>query len=497
MKIKQIILVALGSLMGGSLIANNVQLANLSVPSTDQISFDVSWDNAFNVGLSETEAARDGLWIFAKWKDEGNVWHHFDFGQADEVVTTNIQLESSGITTDGKGFFVFPSDSGNFESLSSQITINLSSDLSDEVFEIRFFAIEMVKVPEGQFFIGDSVSQNTFKSGVSGLPFLVSSNNEILVGLADSQLVDTGRYAPEANIPQTYPKGFTSFWMMKYEISQHQYVGFLNTLMVNQQERRTKTSPKNSKGSYAFANSAAFAFRNGIVIERPGLTTVPAVYGFDGNGNGILNEPSDGENRAMNFLNNDDLLAYLDWSGLRPMTEFEFEKACRGELEPVKGEFAWGTAFAEDGNNPINEGLDTEGVEEVGDSIYGLTSHGYSGVQGPLRTGFSANVNGGRVHGGVSRYGIFDLSGNLWELAMIVNQEALAFDGTSGDGVLSPQGEANQPSWKLNGVGHRGGAWNSGVFAEFRDLAISDRFYAGLTTNDRRNTVGGRGVRYE
>jgi formylglycine-generating enzyme required for sulfatase activity len=497
MKIKLILLAFIGSLLGGSLMANNVQLSNLSAASTSQISFEVSWDNAFNIDLPENERVNDGLWIFAKWKDEGNRWHHFDFGQADEVSSSNIAMGVSGITADGKGFFISPSDSGGFETLTGKITIDFFSAMSDQVFEIRFFAIEMVKIPERQFFLGDSISQNTFKVGGSGRPFLISNNDEIIVGLNENQLVDTGKYAPEANIPANYPNGYSSFWMMKYEISQDQFAGFLNTLMVNQQERRTKTSPKSPTGTYAFANSAAYSFRNGIAIERSALTTVPAIYGFDGNGNGILNEPSDGKNRAMNFLNNAALLAYLDWSGLRPMTEFEFEKACRGDLNPIKGEFAWGTAFAEDGNNPKNEGLDTEGVEEVGDSIFGLTSHGYSGVQGPLRTGFSANINGGRVQGGVSRYGIFDLSGNVWELAIIVNKEGLDFDGAAGDGVLSLSGEANQLAWKLNGVGHRGGAWNSGVFAEFRDLAVSDRFYSGLTANDRRNTVGGRGVRYE
>ncbi|MFN3345365.1 MAG: hypothetical protein ACK412_06920 [Chloroherpetonaceae bacterium] len=39
-------------------------------------------------------------------------------------------------------------------------------------------------------------------------------------------------------------------------------------------------------------------------------------------------------------------LLYLAWSGLRPMTELEFEKACRGVEKGVPGEFAWGNASA-------------------------------------------------------------------------------------------------------------------------------------------------------
>ncbi len=37
-------------------------------------------------------------------------------------------------------------------------------------------------------------------------------------------------------------------------------------------------------------------------------------------------------------------LAFAAWAGLRPMTELEFEKACRGPLKPVVDEYARGTA---------------------------------------------------------------------------------------------------------------------------------------------------------
>ena len=38
----------------------------------------------------------------------------------------------------------------------------------------------------------------------------------------------------------------------------------------------------------------------------------------------------------------DDAIRYSAWVGLRPMTELEFEKACRGPLATVDGEFPWG-----------------------------------------------------------------------------------------------------------------------------------------------------------
>ena len=38
-----------------------------------------------------------------------------------------------------------------------------------------------------------------------------------------------------------------------------------------------------------------------------------------------------------------DLLAYASWSGLRPMSELEYERACRAPFpqDPLAGEYPW------------------------------------------------------------------------------------------------------------------------------------------------------------
>ena len=43
----------------------------------------------------------------------------------------------------------------------------------------------------------------------------------------------------------------------------------------------------------------------------------------------IFNSPNDGLYIPLH-ISWSDMSAYLDWSGLRPMTELEYEKACRG-----------------------------------------------------------------------------------------------------------------------------------------------------------------------
>ncbi|MFT7587893.1 MAG: sulfatase activating formylglycine-generating enzyme, partial [Limisphaerales bacterium] len=188
--------------------------------------------------------------------------------------------------------------------------------------------------------------------------------------------------------------------------------------------------------------------------------------------------------------------AWLDWAGLRPMTEFEFEKMARGPELPVAGEFAWGTDLIVDANSLMDDGHSTEYVTDLIDAGAGIASHGYAGPKGGLRNGFAGRDNSDRMKAGAGYYGVLELSGNLWELTINMLPEGLTFTGNHGDGnLIDGQSDAGWPG--VDGGGFRGGAWNSGIgpIGFFRDLAISDRWYAGLGPTDRRFTNGIRGVR--
>ena len=90
------------------------------------------------------------------------------------------------------------------------------------------------------------------------------------------------------------------------------------------------------------------------------------------------------------------------------------------------------------------------------------------------------------------------MSGNLWEICVNVSTDGLNFTRVNGDGNLNYAGFADALTWPLtdgSGAGYRGGGWKSGINGSFRDLAISDRFYAGLKPSTRIDTSGGRGVR--
>jgi formylglycine-generating enzyme required for sulfatase activity len=261
---------------------------------------------------------------------------------------------------------------------------------------------------------------------------------------------------------------------MKGEISQGQWVAFFNTLDATQKTTRDITSATNNG-----KNTDGLSFRNNVSWSS-GDATLPG---------GGTNYRS----IAMNYLSWGDLTAYLDWAGLRPMSELEFEKASRGPSAAVSGEYAWGSTSITGATSITNGGT----ASERGQAGSNITYNNAGGVQGPTRVGsFGSGGVTSRVATGSSYYGVFDLSGNVWERPVTVgNLTGRSFQGTShGDGNLGTNGDANQSSWpstSATGAGFRGGGWidNASI------ARLSDRAFAADVYGARYNYYGGRGVR--
>lgn len=460
--------------------ANNVEITGTSV-SGSNITFNISWENSWNASVAP--ANWDAVWVFVKFQDcNTRLWAHTGLSliAGDHSAASPLQVDP---VTDGRGVFIRRSALGGGNIVAASITLKMTG-LGAGPYNFKVFGIEMVNVPQSNFEIGDGTSASTFNS----INVTASSQSG---GITSAAIGGGG-----PSIPATFPVGFNSFYAMKYEISQLQYVEFLNSLTFSQQQSRVTSDPTSVAGTYVVYGS--YAYRNGIVIETPGNNAaIPAVFGCDATA-GVVNNVNDGQSVAMSNLSWADLASYLDWSALRPMTELEFEKICRGTMPRVTGEYPWGDTNINGYNSTtvLNPLQPTEIANTVlnGRCAYALGSN--SGLYGPLKVGVFATSSSGRSSAGAAYYGAMEMGGNLWERAVTVaNASGVAFNGTLGDGTLTSIGDANQATWPsittATGIGSRGGEYVSPATY----VRTSDRSFAGTTNATRNYSFGGRGVR--
>jgi formylglycine-generating enzyme required for sulfatase activity len=475
--------------------ANNVQINNLAIVGTNKITFELSWENTW---VDSVIGNNDAIWLFFKYRNAQGMYHTLPLTPNATFYTilgkdkVNIKPHTMLV-----GVMIEPERSA--KKISTIISIDVTTSLAD-IYELNAEAIEMVRIPKGAFIIGDSSSIGRLGTYPSLNPFAVSSENSINVGTQngslyahyDSTIQFSTKVFPAGNIPTQYPKGFEEFYSMKYEISQEQMVGFLNTL-----EWSTMYSifefPKVLDMNYYMYHDK----RHGISLNLYNKFKMAQCNMKDDE---AVDSVEDGQNVACNYQNWNLLTAYLDWAGLRPMTELEYEKICRGPLAPQKDEYAWGNKNLTDARNISNPYLEDEYCNDSikpGSGIANIGTYNPPIDNAPMRCGFAANDQTDRLKSGASYYGVMEMTGNLWEQCINLSSKGILYEGTHGDGEISIKGEATNTDWEpVSGLasGVRGGGWNSGVQMPYNDNAVSNRFYIYQTQTYFKNTVGGRGV---
>lgn len=492
----------------GKTYSNNLQISNISIPSSSTIQFDITWDNSWYAAAPSNNW--DGVWLFVKTQvcaSGSSPWSHAALRtiSSDHTITgTVLQVDA---VSDGMGVFVRRIALGSGNISTTTVVLKFQSTFVAANTNYQVIGIEMVNIPQGAFYLGDgsnnlTSSVNSYGTSQAATPYNVISEAALPADQIWNNLSGSGSIGAHPAIAAGFPKGYNAVYCMKYEISQNQYTTFLNLLEYNQQISRTAVAPSSATGTYAI--SASGNNRNSIKIKTSGIAfSTPAVYANDLNTNNVFDEAADGQNIAMNYMSWDDLKAYLDWSGLRPMTELEFEKICRGTNSVALTEYAWGTTVI---SQAISSSLSNSGAtNEVSSSANdGLCNYngGSSTSLGPLRSGYAATSISTRSGAGSSFYGVMDMSGGVFEQCFQTgwysgsNQRlpVPTFTGTLGNGALDVNGSADATNWA--GVAYtivRGGNWE---YIANR-CTTSDRFYVNSTAENstRTRVTGGRGVR--
>jgi len=501
-----IVLFFLLTICSHPMLANNIRIKKLSLTDTlkttkdIKIKFDLSWENSWRDDINW-----DAAWITAKVKRANGSWKHIKFQTTGNSIEGNPQTAKIVVPSDRMGAFIYRSGkgTGNIDLSGIKLAWNygLDSVANIDSAEIRFFATEMVYVPQGSFAFGDSYTPtknvysqastdrlvpSIFKNFIAADTLKYGSNTPMFSIISDKttpklttastssgamnngdQVIIDGIYingtkgigitASEPFKYSSFPIGFKAFYSMKYEVSQGQYTDFLNTTKI------------------IASNMPAGMISQNVLLPTPNSPSQPlSRFSIEKQGETYIVSRPD---RAMDYATSNHIFAFANWSSLRPMTELEFEKAARGPLAPTYNDRANGQNpqgnIAPTGNNDqVISVLKLNGAENGTEapttsdstkflSYSGITIEGGDGGTGSYRVGVFATSSSSRRSSGASYYGIMGLNDNVVELVISLNSEhSRSFKDVNGIGENPSTGYPTMSHWFSSGYFD---SWSSSI----------------------------------
>lgn len=435
MKIKFFFALLLFVVIINNSFATNLKISNIEfqlsedTTVTPRVKMNIEWETAWN-----NEKNRDAVWIFVKFNQKSGWYRHAKIEQTGHRVIHNpMNIKAQFETAENQAGVFIALDQKHRGKINWTIEILLDRKSIEKVnfweSQIQVYGIEMVYIPEGSFTLGDpgeeAMTYNVFYKSKGegkrgGLYEINSEKGVIEIGPDANQLyyqVNNPEYQGDqkGTVPADFPKGYSAFYCMKYELTQGQYADFLNSISDGQTHHRA-----NFNGRDYYKN------RGSIYFDRQ-----KEIY--------LAESP----NRPCNYITWDDAMAFADWAGIRPMTELEYTKAARGPEQPITKQYPWGT----NSKTQLQRGISLE------DELVMFNGMNESELTDENRAVF-----------GASYFWVMDLAGSLWEKVVTIgNEKGRAFVGNHGDGRINSLGFANEEGWPKGfdegGYGYRGGGY--------------------------------------
>ena len=252
--------------------ANNLTISTPNYNDDNKtLTFTITWDNSWKITGGPNNY--DGVWLFIKRQacSNTNIWAttlvSATSGDHGSSVSSGTNLLSVDAVSDGMGVFLRRTNNGMGNIGTHTITLKLNSSLTTSpaitpsaADNFKIFGIEMVYVPQGQFYLGDGRQSNSYNfsnGNNAGTPLLITAAIQAAGLGAATNYTSNPMYGCPNYLPPSFPLGYNGFWCMKYEATSVSYVDFLNTLSYNQQAMRL------SKWGTRYPNSTNTYFGNG------------------------------------------------------------------------------------------------------------------------------------------------------------------------------------------------------------------------------------------
>ncbi|MEI7837680.1 MAG: SUMF1/EgtB/PvdO family nonheme iron enzyme [Planctomycetota bacterium] len=396
---------------------------------------DQKWDGKPPLKLENWDAA----WVFVKFRVPGGRWQHATLSPlaSDHGKPAGVALDvglDDNPAADGKaagrglGVFVHRESVGNgsnaWKGLSLRWLHGADGVSNPAAAEVKVFGIKMVYVPKGAFWAGDGAVPDPgaqylpdltirprfpeawplrgggalrtwdicaqFQAGDTSDPLRIQSEDALTLGGTSTanlgnhnsfglQLGEDFSSWVTQQLPAKFPKGVAAFYCMRTELTEGQYVDFLNTLTFERQKAHTTPPPDAPAGTPCVCNGGRMKrCRNSIQIAIPGARRVEEQIARSDGVIVSVSRPdkpavyrTEAPYAACGHMITRDEIDYAGWAGLRPMTELEYEKACRGPVRSVPDEYAWGNKNVANDKEPAswyevrNIGEPDEGVVTV------------------------------------------------------------------------------------------------------------------------------------
>jgi formylglycine-generating enzyme required for sulfatase activity len=345
--------------------ADTIQVTNIKweagTKEYSTVTFDLSWNNSWRAKWTEPAEKNvtgkplqveswDAAWVFVKFRPfEERVFSHasldLDAARHQKPAGATLEVAANDDGLKGLGVFIYRDAIGNganhFKGVKLRWQHPASSpdksgndagtspaEFDPAKAELSVHAIAMVYVPEGPFHYKGGWENHQLADGHTHPLTLINNPDPTQPGGRPGLGTNADPVVVTNTTPacETYPNGYRPFYIMKYSITQGEYARFLTEQAPNLEEAHYNDG---RYGALKYDDARRFADHYGLLGYT--ISFIPGEGRYE----------AEVPDRPANLLSLPDIQSFMCCAGLRPPSDLEYDKSCRGPRAVARAEEAW------------------------------------------------------------------------------------------------------------------------------------------------------------